>query len=73
MGQRCCRKWNQYAGQGVANYLITILKSGAANPKYLALAVATAYVEPMWCFLMSNENNSSAAPKIQLITSFGIY
>jgi hypothetical protein len=61
----------QHAGREMANY-ITMLDSGAANPESLALAIATASIEPM-CFLTARENGPNATPKVQLITSVGIY
>jgi hypothetical protein len=62
---------HQHAGQEMVSYTAT-LESGAANPESLALAVATTSVEPM-CFLTSRENSPTTQPRVQLITTVGIY
>jgi hypothetical protein len=62
---------DRHAGQEMANCMTT-LSSGQPHPESLILAVATTSSEPM-CFLTARENSSTVAPRVQLITSLGIY
>jgi hypothetical protein len=63
---------HRHAGKEMANYL-AVMTGGTLNPESLQyLVIPTTSAESM-CFLTARQNSRNGVPKIQLITSIGIY